>query len=391
MSTLLRSLIASLIFLIGWSPLLAEGKKVKTVAGKADVLKHVRKRFAQFLSYDESHSSVRLRIEGDEEDTTWPMLADAEIKIHGWWGRPGQLRTKKRVWVWWMIDREKKPKAILMLADEMSEQDIHHQPLEITALAEREVTVHVPDEKKIPARKLRLADNYDGPRKIGAKVIVQSEGNILHQAVRPEDFEELRSKQQEWLRQVWRKEGLPGRVSFLHPISGEMDIILDHEAIRWGRYLKLGDKVTIRTKRAVTAVVKTVQPWRERTQIRLVTNSGLDQLDYILGERIDLLVPEPPKEIQSSTLPPDLGRLKEKEERVQWFLSTIYCSCGIQGDKCTGMFYIQASCNVNGCGMPNIMAGDIREMIDQGLPDQKIYAKLVTEKGRDLWRPHLLR
>jgi len=76
---------------------------------------------------------------------------------------------------------------------------------------------------------------------------------------------------------------------------------------------------------------------------------------------------------------------------VQWFLSTIYCSCGIQGDKCTGMFYIQASCNVNGCGMPNIMAGDIREMIDQGLPDQKIYAKLVTEKGRDLWRPHLLR
>jgi hypothetical protein len=46
---------------------------------------------------------------------------------------------------------------------------------------------------------------------------------------------------------------------------------------------------------------------------------------------------------------------------------------------------------VNGCGMPNIMSGDIREMIDQGLPDQKIYAKLVAEKGRDLWRPHLLR
>ena len=76
---------------------------------------------------------------------------------------------------------------------------------------------------------------------------------------------------------------------------------------------------------------------------------------------------------------------------MDWFLQTIYCSCGVQGDKCTGMFYTQASCNVNACGTPRIVAGDIAGMIDKGMNDREIWAALVKEKGRDIWQPHLLR
>src|SRR5207249_5718958 len=44
-----------------------------------------------------------------------------------------------------------------------------------------------------------------------------------------------------------------------------------------------------------------------------------------------------------------------RDERVEWFLASIYCTCPVKGDRCTGMFYTLASCNPNGCGMPNAM------------------------------------
>ena len=96
------------------------------------------------------------------------------------------------------------------------------------------------------------------------------------------------------MREKWRSEGLPGTVLFLHPLSGEMELMLDHESMRWGRHLKTGDQVTLSTDKPIKAVVKHVQPWRERTQLRLVTNSGVDQGDLTPGRRLGLRVPEPP-------------------------------------------------------------------------------------------------
>ena len=58
----------------------------------------------------------------------------------------------------------------------------------------------------------------------------------------------MRARQKDWLREKWRTDGLPGTTAFLHPLGGEMDVLLDHEAIRWGRYLKTGDKVTMMLK-----------------------------------------------------------------------------------------------------------------------------------------------
>ena len=374
---------------------LAEEKKPSKpkmpVAGKADVMKHVRKKFATLLSVDIPNQKIRLHIEGDEEESLWPVLPDAEVKVHGWWGRLEQLPLRDRVWVWFAVDRDKNPRAVLMVADEMSEQDIHDEPSVIKAVEEGTLTLHVPEVKEVPERVVQIAESYAGPREVGEKVYAQTSGGVIRDGVSGEEFEARRRTQQEWLRNHWRVEGLPGTVSTLHPLGGEMELLLDHEAIRWGRYLKTGEDVTLRTKRPIKAVVHSVKTWRERTQVRLVTNSGLDQLDLTVGQRLELSVPEPPSEVQESNLPPDLGRLDGKPERLEWFLDTIYCSCGIAGDKCTGMYYTQASCNRNGCGMPNEMLRIIGKQIDEGRSDAEIFAKLLEDRGRDLWRPHLLR
>lgn len=312
-------------------------KQDKPVAGKADVLRHVPKKFAVLLEAHPARGEVRLLVDGEKEPKTWTVNPDAEIKVHGWWGRLEQFDKGDRVWVWFDIDRKKQPVSILMLADEISEQDIH--------------------------------------------------GSITDEPA----LEHKRQAQRDRMRTIWRKEGLPGTVTFLHKLSGEMEVTLDHEAIRWGRHLKYGDKVTLRTATPIQAAVRSVKPWRERTQVRLVTNSGRDQADLALGQRVRVAVPEPPAEIQSSNLPTDLGRSRTNDERIEWFLASTYCSCRIAGDRCTGMFYTLASCNVNGCGMPDQVRSRVSAMIDKGLSDQQILDELVESHGPLVLRPHLLK
>jgi hypothetical protein len=316
-------------------------KKDKIIAGKAEVLKLVPKKFGTFVGLDAA-GKITLQLDGDKEQTTWLAKADAEFKVAGWWGRAEQFHKGDKVWVWFAIDRNKKPKTILMLADELSEKDIHG---------------------KLTAKEL----------------------------------EPQREKQKEYLADIWRQQGLPGMVGFLHPLGGEMEVMLDHEGQRWGRYLKTGDKVTLKPAKnagdfePIQAVVKKVQPWREYTRLLLVSANSFDQMDLTVGQRLGVVVPEPPPEVQKSPFPTDMDRPRTKEERIEWFLATVYCTCKVPGDQCTGMFYTQASCNVNACGMPNNIKNQVTKMIDKGLTDQQILEELLKTRGPELLKPHLLK
>jgi hypothetical protein len=165
--------------------------------------------------------------------------------------------------------------------------------------------------------------------------------------------------------------------------------MLDHEAIRWGRSLKPGDKVTLRTTPPTPAVVKLVRPWRERTQLRLVV-AGADVAELVLGQRLLLHMTPPPVEVDTALLPPDLDRPRTRDERIEWFLSSIYCTCTVKGDGCTGHFYTLASCNPNGCGAPNARRKELAGLIDQGMTDRQIFEELIKRHGPDLLRPHLM-
>ena len=78
-----------------------------------------------------------------------------------------------------------------------------------------------------------------------------------------------------------------------------------------------------------------------------------------------------------------------KAERVEWFLATVYCTCGVGKDVCTGDFYTLASCNPNGCGRPNHVRNLVAAMIDKGWSDRQIIDELLKQAGPLLLRPHL--
>jgi hypothetical protein len=370
-------------------------ERTKEIAGVAEFLRSVPKHFATLKAVDAPHRRVSLLIDGETLAKDWELMPEAEVKIAGWWGRIDQLTVGDRVWVWFKTNRGKQPTAVSMLADEPSEQDIHNGGVTVESTGQGKLTIKPLDRKSRTLDAAGVQFVLSKPAstlediKAGTKVYVQSAGDQARLIFTKEAFETRRQEQRDALRQRWLDEGLPGTVMFLHPFSGEMDYILDHEAMRWGRSLKPGNKVTLATRPPMTAVVKSVKPWREHTQLRLVA-AAADQTELAMGQRIGLRMAAPPPDVETASLPPDVDRPRTKEERIDWFLASVYCTCGIKGDRCTGHFYTLASCNVNGCGAPNAMRQRVAEMIGRNLTDRQIFEELLKDHGPALVQQHLL-
>jgi hypothetical protein len=389
-AAVLRRLALAACFVGGAALLAAEPEpkstkdKIIEVAGKAEFLRAVPKRFATVKAVDAPRQRVTLLLEGETQPRDWPLAPDAEVKVAGWWGRLDQFTAGDRVWVWFQADRKKEPVAVAMLADEPSEEDIHGQGVTLVDRDAASVTI-----KPAKGDNRTLKTDKPSDLSVGKPVYVQSSGDTARLLLDPAAFEARRKGQKAALRKRWADEGLPGTATFLHRFSGEMEVMLDHEALRWGRSLQAGDEVRLAADPPIAAVVKQVQPWRERTQVRLVVN-GFDQADLGLGRRVYLRMTPPPASVDDAVLPPDVDRSRaSRDERIEWFLASIYCTCGVADDTCTGHFYTLASCNPNGCGMPNQTRKKIGELIDQGLTDRQIFEQLLKERGPDLLRPHL--
>src|SRR5205823_2729616 len=144
-------------------------------------------------------------------------------------------------------------------------QDMHGDGLPLVKRGDGSITVK---PVKGEDRTLKTTAKLDALTE-GKPVYVQSAGDRARLVLTSAEFEAKRSEQREKLRKRWLDEGLPGTVMFLH-LSGEMEVMLDHETMRWARSLKLGDKVTLPGSKPIPAVVKDVRAWRERTQLRLV-------------------------------------------------------------------------------------------------------------------------
>src|SRR5262249_3734596 len=108
--------------------------KAMPVGGKSELLRFIPKVFGTLQKADVAQHKITLLVEGDKEPTTWSLNPDAELKIHGWWGRLDQFKSGERVWVWFDLDRKRQRKSILMLADEMSQQDISTFPSTLEAV-----------------------------------------------------------------------------------------------------------------------------------------------------------------------------------------------------------------------------------------------------------------
>src|SRR5262245_27536280 len=116
--------------------------------------------------------------------------------------------------------------------------------------------------------------------------------------------------------------------------------MLDHEAMRWGRSLSPGDKVTLLAPAPTPAVVRQLRPWRERTQLLLQVKSS-DQHGLAEGRRVLLKTAAPSADVDNAQLPAGLDRRRTRAERIEWLAASIYCPCKMN-DACAGHFFTLA-------------------------------------------------
>jgi hypothetical protein len=226
--------------------------------------------------------------------------------------------------------------------------------------------------------------------KIGEPVHVQSTGETARLILDPAAFEKRRAAQKAALRKRWVDEGLPGTLIFSHPDRREVELMLDHESMRWSRSLQPGDEVILQAGNAISAAVRQLRPWRERTQVLLGTNgSQLSAQD--VGRRVTLRLVHPPAITDDAVFPAGLDKSRSKPERLDWLVSSLYCTCGMH-DGCAGQPFTLAACDSFGktpCGLAKHTRELVADLIEQGLSDREIVEELKRKRGPNLLRPHM--
>jgi hypothetical protein len=376
--------------------------KKPAAAGPLGNLDVKSRRFGILKATDPKRQRITLVLDGETEPKEWPLRPGAEIWHAGWWGRLDQFTVGDRVWVWFETDSTKQPLAVSLLADELSEQDLY-APVKVKA-------VHAagPDRGTVTLETLRGgqptertvamtgAEVYRGGAKaspeslkVGEPAHVQTTGAAARLILDPAAFEERRAAQKATLCQRWDDEGLPGTLVFAHADRREVELLLDHEAMRRGRSLQVGDPVILRSAQPVAAVVRQLRPWRERTQVLLGVQDA-DPPAWTMGQRV-LLRGAVPATAAAADVPTGLDQSRSKPERIEWLMSGVYCTCGMH-DACAGHFFTLAACNSgpsDPCGTAKRTRAEIAEMIDAGQTDRQIFEQLLAQRGAKLLRPHM--
>jgi hypothetical protein len=136
--------------------------------------------------------------------------------------------------------------------------------------------------------------------------------------------------------------------------------------------------------------VRQLRPWRERTQVRLEVD-GSDTAALTVGKRVLMRMAAPTTTTDDENMPAGLDKSQSKPERVEWLMSSIYCTCGMH-DDCAGHVFTLAACNsgpVHPCGLAKRTREELVKLIDKGQTDRQIFDALLEERGPNLLRPHM--
>ena len=366
--------------------------------GNQDVtLRH----FAILKQFDAERKQVTLQVEGDAGTTEWSLEPGAEIWYSGWWGRLDQFTLGDRVWVWLSSNRGE-TNTISLLSDEWSEQNFYGAERIDTispANADSSVVTMKPSRggksvaRSFVTLNVHLSKGEGTSTGIALKnddaCFFQTTGEAARLVCSAAEFKQHQTTQIAKLNTRWTDDGLPGIVAFWHADRRLVDVMLDHESMFWGRSLHVGDRVTLRHGDSVTAIVKQLRPWRERTQLLLELEQAL-RSNSMVDRRIFVRLNTVPTNVTFDE-PPGLDAPRSAAERVDWLMSGIYCTCGMH-DMCAGHFYTLAACDSFGatpCGLAKRTRADITERVQQGQTDRRIFEELLKERGSKLLRPHL--
>jgi len=356
--------------------------------------------FGRVESFDPSARTLTVVTDAGER-LTLPLKLDTDVFLNELPAEPAALRPNDRVWLAMEGNAERKQyDALRFVADEPTYQALHGTWYTVKSVepvgrivrltgqeGEKTLDVEVPASPDFElvegSRRKPFAD-----LRPGMIVRYQSRHRVgryeLSRAVSQLAWSLEKARVGAAIDAALQTDGLPAQAH-----AGEAPlwtILVQRTGSAWARHLRSGSRVTLAVSSGAShpAEVREIGPWGEKTRVVLRLGGGVTlAADRLLRLRMDRPEPGP--------LPAGLGISTEPEERVEWFLSSIYCTCSIAGDRCTGHLYTLAMCDHAGCGKPNAMKSVLRGLIRQGFSDAEILRKLEADEGPGLLSPHLLR
>jgi hypothetical protein len=355
---------------------------------------------------------VEVVLDRTGERLTRRLVPGADVFHHGGPGTLADFAPGDRLWVVMEGDAKRNKRAdIRLLADEISVQEIHTEwsVLKAVDLRSGMITLAPPaaagTKEPVPPLRLRVlpaARIWLGSAaaavtdlRPGISVRIQTRHEASGYAIAliadAAGFAALQADQRRTLDRQLAHEGLPGSAA-AGLIAGDWEVVVDRTGSPWARALSAGDAIRLAhadaTKaRPIPATVRSIHPWGERTLVVLTPDVPAPPPPAARPARVRLLTPPP----RTGVLPPGLGRAQATPERIDWILSTIYCTCSNSNDVCTGQLYTLFLCKTTACPMPKVMRGKLAAWIAAGKTDAEILHLIEQEQGPRCRKMHLIK
>jgi hypothetical protein len=358
--------------------------------------------YARFESMDAPAGKLTLVREKDGQRVTWPVRRDLDVFLHGGLGSVVDLHPGDRVWaVFDPVETKQGYNAVWLLADELGLQTIHDDWFTVGAVDPAAQTVTLADTKG-SRQTLPLAGTVAAHRdaETGGAALLRPGDRVRYQT-RYQDgqyrvtelFDAMAltrhsTAQRGAMIARLTREGVPGEILPESPGSSAARLLLYRPGGDWMRNLAPGDTLRVAAggSAPVAARVRRIAPWGEKTSLEISFTGETPRLEGRSPARAFVAHLDP----GTWELPPGLGRAKEKGERIDWLLSTIYCICRQGPDTCTGQLYTLSMCEPKSCHLPNAMRERIGTWIDQGRSDSEILRLLEQQEGPAVRRIHLV-
>ncbi|MBI3877294.1 MAG: DUF3179 domain-containing protein [Verrucomicrobia bacterium] len=349
------------------------------------------------VNMDPAGKSLTVFTDHDKKEHQLWFTPQTEYHVEGAFGSLAEFSPGQSVYVIATVNEKKELASVHALADDLSMQAMA-RPLVLKEYDRKNGRLSFIDEKsRKPTVELNVNANTRFPAEPSAQI---QPGRVYYftsthtgtertatELLDESAFEARKNQRLQRQRDDLLKHGLSGTVLNVDAANHRIEVMIRRSDTWFARSWRLNAAVQFMAAAQPTVAGKiiAVQPDYSRVRIRL-DFTGLATPEVQAGDEVAILGKLPDK--IDFDAPPDLGRFIGRQERIDYFLSTIYCSCGMLGSSCAGHWNTLAACQLHGCGMPNLITKLVGERIDVGKTDEAILAELIERNGKNILKLH---
>ena len=369
----------------------------KLIAGERLDWDKLVKTTGYLLKKDSAAKSLTVFTDHDKREHQLLVTSQTEFHVEGAWGSMADFTPNQSVYLLATTDEKTNLVSVHAITDDLSLQAMS-RPYVLKEYDQREGRMVLVDAegRRAPLdlqvnRKTKFLTQQGAAIKPGSTVycnvvrqVSESTATELFDAA---SFDARRKKRLERQRNELTKNGLTGTVMEVDGANHRIGVMVRRADAWFARFFKVNSSVRIISQHCerTACTVAAVHPDYSRVRIRLECPVSVFS-SIQTGDELALFAKLPDK-INFDT-PPDLGRFTDRQERIDYLLSTIYCPCGMMGDSCAGHWNTLAACKLHGCGMPNLISKLAGEWIGAGKSDEAILAELVQRYGKNVLKLH---